>query len=253
MSYDAKQIGEYAAYGIAVAYSFFKIIQNIYTALKDLITKKVEKQKENSVVVNVGNTPTIKNEDDFIFRFMALFFEQGKVLKAMYDMKSDILRDQMEYYFKHVQAIKISTSNVIVGLLKDADLDDVHFGTYFNNFENFMEIVESQSLTIFRRMCKENHFSKYTNSEYKELVNRNISIIEGNINELFRKRYIQRLYIKNFSRMEAINPLIRSALHDCFDTARTISIEKETKVKIMQEDFENEVSKLIGKKYTLNN
>lgn len=251
-----ESIGEWLAYGIIISLAFFKTFSFLFDKIKLFFEKDKNKNKDkDSITVNVNQssphkiTPKDMQEDYRYFLYFLL--EQGKILSAMHNMRIDILREQMEYFNRHLQNIKVSINNIIIELLKDAGIDDIHFGTYFANFENFTEVCEGKITVLFRSMCKENHFSEYSTSEYRDLSNRNIKILEGSIKDLLRRRYPQKEFIKNFDRIYETHPLIRSGLLDCFEYARDIAIEKETKVKCAKQNFENQVSDLIGMKYSL--
>ena len=243
---------QYIVYGIVILFSFIKTFSAAYQYVKDIFSSKGSKDSKGDITVNVSNT---KERDAALvsdyMNFLRLLLEQGTIMKAMTDLRSEILRDQMDYFSRHLEAIKISTTDIIVGLLKDADIEDIHMGTYFNNFENFIDIVENNCIIKFRQMCKDNHFSACSQQEYKDLIARNTTIIEGLINDLFRKRYSQRLMLKNFKRMNAIKPLIKAALLDCFEQAREIASEKEKKVLFAKEAFEKKVTALVGTEYKL--
>ena len=51
--------------------------------------------------------------------------------------------------------------------------------------------------------------------------------------------------------MNAIKPLIKAALLDCFEQAKEIATEKEKKVLISKESFEKKVTALVGTEYKL--
>ena len=251
-----KQVSEnviqYIVYGIVILFSFIKSFSAAYQYVKDIFSSKGTKDSKGDITVNVSN---IKEKEITVvsdyMNFLRLLLEQGAIMKAMTDLRSDILREQMDYFSRHMEAIKISTTDIIVSLLRDADIEDIHMGTYFNNFENFMDIVENNCTIKFRQMCRDNHFSECSQQEYRDLIARNTTIIEGLINDLFRKRYSQRLMIKNFKRMNAIKPLIKAALLDCFEQAKEIATEKEKKVLISKESFEKKVTALVGTEYKL--
>jgi hypothetical protein len=252
MDVTAKQLGEFLAYGTAVAYAFFKIFQNIFQFLKKVLNKESSSPKGGNVIVNVDkNDPAVTITSTVeLSVLVSLLFEYSRVLESIHEMKSEILREQMSYFTKHSDAIKIKCHEVIADLLKQANIESIHFGTYFTNFENFIDVVDAKTTVTIRNMCKDNHFSQYSNIEFKSLVNKNITIIEGNIMELFRKRYPQREYIKDFGKIREITTMLRNSLQECFDKAREIAIEKEQQVESMKDAFECEVSKVIGKKFS---
>jgi hypothetical protein len=255
MDYNAKDVGEFVAYGTAAGYAFWKIFQNIYKFLKGIFKGDTPKPDKSSVTVNVSNpftTPTDFSHGKEYYRYFLYFLlEQGKILKAMNDMKSDILREQMDYYNRHMINLKMAITNVMIELLKEAGIAEDSYTTYFSNFENFIEVCEAKIQTMYRQMCKDNHFSDYSNIEFKELIDRNIVILVGTVAELMRKRYPQKEFIKGFERVYKLKHTLKSSLKDCFEHARETSIEKEKKVKEAKTRFEEQVSEIIGMKYSL--
>lgn len=247
-------LGQWIASGIVLGYAFIKGIKKAYEMVKDLFEKKKKQNKNSEVTVNISNPCTsfdLQEHSKDCKYFLYFLLEQGKILKAMHDLRSDILKEQMEYFGKHTQNVRVVVTNIIIELLKEANIDEIHYGTYFANFENFMEVCESKLQTKFRQMCRDNHFSSYSIFEYKEITNRNIAIIEGMVKDLLRKRYPQRQFIKNFNRIYNAQPVIRTALKDCFEYGRDIALERENKVRQAKECFEKQVSEVIGMKYSL--
>lgn len=237
--------------GSFLSFGGIKLFKFILPFIKNFFTKSPK--QTNQVTVNVGKQPTLifAGEKEDYRSFLYFLLEQGKILRAMHDMRSDILKEQMDYFNKFIQNIKNSITEIMIELLKEAGLEDFHYVTYFSNFENFIEVCEGKVQLIFRKMCKDNHFSEYSQFEYRELIDKNVRIIEGNLNELLRKRYPQKEFIKNFDRIYESQKTLYIGLKDCFEYARDIAIERETKVKNAKESFEIQVSEIIGMKYSL--
>lgn len=247
-------IGQYFASIVIGIYAFVKGIQKAYNVLKDFFIKKQDKS-ESKITVNVGSpvepSRNFKASKEDYRYFLYFLLEQGKINKAMHDLKSDVLKEQMEYFFKHVQNIKIIYNSIIIDLLKDAGIEDIYFGTYFSNFENFMEVCEIKITALYRRMCKDNHFIEYSHQEYKDLIDRNITILEGSLSELLRKRYPQREFIKNFQKIYEARPMIINGFKDCFEQAREVALEKSQKVLLAKCNFEKRVTEIIGEPFSL--
>lgn len=255
MDVNAKDVGEFLAYGSAVFYAFYLIAQNIYAFIKKTLDKKKE-AKSAGVVVNVGIgdaakmlAPEFIDAKDKFFLYFLL--EQSKIQQAMHDMKSNILKEQMDYYNRHITKFKISLTNVMIDLLREAGINDDSYTTYFSNFENFVDIVECKVQNMFRNMCKENHFSEYTPSEFKTLIERNSAILSGTVAELLRKRYPQKAYIKNFDRVYKLHHELTDSFADCFMYAREVAIDEEKIIKEARDCFEQQIHEIIGIKYSL--
>lgn len=239
-------IGQYGASVVIALYGVYKGSQKSISFIKRLTEKK---SSEGKVTVNVNSSPKII--DDNYKDFLYLLLEQGKILKAMHDLRSDVLKEQMDYFRKHTQSIKMNVTNIMVELLRDAGIEDTNFGTYFTNFENFIDVAEIRIEQKYKQMCVDNHFSEYTIKEYSELIDRNICIIEGTIQEVLRRRYPQQKYIKNFDKICEIKNDLNLGLKDCFQFARDVSIEKETKVNNARCIFESKISKIMREEYSL--
>jgi hypothetical protein len=256
-NFDLKLCAEYSAYTIVILVTFFKVFISCYTYIKDFFLKnKNQLDDKSNINISVNtNQPSQSllqrelREDDRYFLYFLL--EQNKIISAIHNMKVDILREQMEYYTKHSKNIKMFAIEIIIKLLEEAGISDTSFGTYFSNFENFIEVCENRCETLFRQMCKDNHFSSKSNQEFKELVIKNTVIFEGTVNDLLRRRYPQKEYIKNFDRMYLLCDKLRDAIKDSFEYAKDIAEEKEFKVSNAKIHFENQISELIGIKYNL--
>jgi len=252
----AKSIGENIAYIVLGFAAFLNIFKYFYSWIKEFFNKKKEdkKNKDSEVNINILNSPidtSFKLSNDDYRCFLYFLLEQSKLLKSINELNSIILKEQMDYLHKHIQSIKIIVTDIMMTLLKDAGISDIHYGTYFTNFENFMEICETNVQVSFRQMCRNTHFLKYSISEYKDIVDTNILLIEGSLRELLRKRYPQKDNIKNFNKIYQTQSRIHTELKDCFDYARDVSIAFEAKLKSTKDCFEKEVSKVIGVEYTL--
>ena len=253
---DLSCISQYGAYGILLLMGLWKFIKEVFPIIKNFLSSKTSKTDVTTTVNFNGGTP-IMPATEFTgskqdFQSMTIFFlTQGKILSAMHNLKPDIWKEQKDYFNRHRQNIKMVATNIIVELLKEAGIDDTHLTTYFSNFENFSEVCEIRVLNKYEEMCRDNHFAEYSEKDYKELVNRNIFIMENILGDLLRKRYLQREYVKNFKRLYDIKPLMQNSLKDCFEQAREVSMEKAKKVQEVKECYEKEVSAVLGIKYSL--
>ena len=251
---DLKMLSQYGAYGILLLMGLWKLIkQGIPFIIKNFLSRKINKT-DVTTTVNLNGSPLIaqdpqitKQGDKFLFYFL----EQSKILYALHNLKSEILNEQMDYAKKHSRKIKQELTNIVIDLLKEAGIEDYDYTTYFSNFENFIDYAEREILDQFEEMCKKNHFSEKSMSEYNELVDTNTSLIEESIKDLMRRRYPQRKYIKNFNRVYGVQKDIKESLMDCFEYARKVAIQKEGKVNTAKLCFEIQVSEIIGMKYSL--
>jgi len=251
---DLNTVSQYGAYGILLLMGLWKGIKYLLPFIRILFSRKTSKTDvTTNTTVNLNGSPIVqdptitKQGDKFLFYFL----EQSKILYALHNLKVDILNEQMDYAKKHSRKIKQELTNIIIDLLKDAGIEDFDYTTYFSNFENFIDYAEREILDQFEEMCKKNHFSEKTISEYSELINTNTSLIEESIKDLMRRRYPQRKYIKNFNNVYGMQKDIKESLIDCFEYARKVAIQKEDKVNTAKVCFEIQVSEIIGMKYSL--
>lgn len=249
-----ERIGEYTAYTLIILFFTIKTIKTIYNSFSDLFKekKKLKTDDKNNININVGGEVSenvFSKIDPQLILFLLL--QQAKILNALNDLGREILAEQMDYFSRQMRSINIRYTSTICEILSEAGIDDVHFGTYFTNAENFIEVCGYHVTSLFRQMCKENHFSEKTPQEFRELVDKNIYVIDGVLDELLRKRYPQRQIIKSMHKFDKIRSDLRSALRLCFDYARDVAVARETKVKQEQKDFEDEIFKLTGRKYSI--
>ena len=250
--FDLNVLSQYGAYGILILMGLWKGIKYLYPFVKVLFTEKTNK---TDVTVNLNNNPLENFKNNVISKqgdkFLFYFLEQSKILYALHNLKHEILTEQMDYVKKHSHKIKQEITNTMIDLLKEAGIEDFDYTSYFSNFENFIDYAGREILDQFEEMCKKNHFSEKSLSEYSELVDTNTSLIEENIKDLLRKRYPQRKYIKNFNKIYSVQNNLKESLLDCFEYARKIAIQKEEKVNTAKVCFEIQVSEIIGIKYSL--
>ena len=250
-------VGQWSAYLVVIIVAFVKVVYTVYQYFKNfkIIIKDKDKNKDkDSFTVNV-NTPISssnlivdKNELDHPFYFL---LEQGKILTAIEELQSSILKEQLDYFSKYIKTIEVIAIKNMIGILSSANLDDNLYITYFSNFENFLTICSYEIISEFRHMCKTNHFSEYSVEGFRELSKRNIIIIEGTIIELLRTKYPQHENIENFKKLYEMKYMIRDALKDCFQYSRNISIEKIQKINETINCFETKVFTSFGSKYVV--
>lgn len=247
---ELEKIGNYLAYLALILVVFFKTFKSLYNSIKEFFRKpSANKSSQNTINVNIDNKEVLyQNEYQ---RILYLLLQQAKILRALHDVKGDILREQMDFFAKQMRSIKIKYTSLICEMLNEVGLEDTHFGTYFTNSENFVEVCGHHVESLYRQMCKENHFSDKTPQEFRELTERNIYVIDGVLDELLRKRYPQRQLLKSFERFEQLRVELRSTLRFCFEQARDVAIDKETKVFEAKKQFEDQITKLTGLKYSL--
>jgi len=244
--------GEYIAYVLVISFFAVKTITTIYTSFKDLFAekKKAKEKSKSDININFGDpTSSASRIDPQLILFLLL--QQAKILNALNDLSREVLSEQMDYFNRQMRSIKIKYTATICEILSGAGIDDSHYGTYFTNAENFIEVCGYHLTSLFRQMCKENHFSEKSPQEFRELVEKNIYIIDGVLDELLRKRYPQRQIIKSFEKFDYLRIEVRNMLKICFDYGRDISVIREEKVYAEKKDFEKEIHKLTGRKYTV--
>jgi len=247
---ELEKIGNYIAYVALVIVVFFKTFKSLYSSIKEFFgSGKKQVPNQNTVNVNFDNKELLyQNEYQ---RILYLLLQQAKILRALHDIRVDILREQMDFFAKQMRSIKIKYTALVCDTLNDAGIEDINFGTYFTNSENFIEVCGYHIESLYRQMCKENHFSEQSPNEYRNLIDRNIYVIDGVLDELLRKRYPQRQLLKSFERFEQLRVELRSTLRFCFEQARDVAIDKETKVFEAKKQFEDQITKLTGLKYSL--
>ena len=246
-------IGQSGA-ALALAWGLIKSIPKIYTFVKGFFSK----EEKTTVTVNVGtpqtpscNHPDITSFKDDYRQFLYFLLEQGKILRAMHDMKGEILKEQMDYFDKEILSFKMLVTNTIMELLRDADIEDLHYTTYFSNFENFMDMSESKIKELYRQRCKDLKFSDYSISDFRDAANKHVKYITDLSSSLLRTRYPQRKFIKNFTKIYELKTQLEISLFDCLETARDIYTEKEKRVSEARACFEKQVTEIMGIPYSL--
>lgn len=247
---ELEKVGQHLAYIALIIVFFYKTFKSLYGSIKEFFGKgKKPIPSQNTVNVNFDNKELLYQTE--YQRILYLLLQQAKILRALNDIKINILREQMDFFNKRMRTLKIKYTTIICEILNEAGIEDINFGTYFTNSENFIEVCGYHIESLYRQMCKENHFSDQTPQEFRELVNRNIYVIDGVLDELLRKRYPQRQLVKSFDKFNLLRVELTDHLKSCFEQARDIAIDKETKVAEAKEQFEDQITKLTGIKYSL--
>jgi len=246
---------------LLIGYTLFKYILPSLKSIKDIFFSKPapsDKHKgANNININLDQTQNsgiqtqqpqseVENQTTRI-----LLLQQAKILMAVNTLSSDILREQMECFKKMVRPIKVGYTEIICELLNEAGIENIHFGTYFTNSENFIEICGYHIEATFRGMCKLNHFAEKSNSAFRDIIDTNIFIIDGLLNELLMKRYPQRQLLKDMRKFDTLRADLREALKECFEYSRDIAIDRSDKVKKAVKEYEEQVFLLTGQRYSL--
>lgn len=247
---ELQKIGNYIAYVALIIVFFFKTFKSLYRSIREFFGKdKAPIPSQNTVNVNLDNKELLyQNEYQ---RILYLLLQQAKILRALNDIKTNILREQMDFFNKRMRTLKIRYTTIICEMLNEAGIGDVNFGTYFTNSENFIEVCGHYIESLYRQMCKENHFSEQSPQEFRESVVRNIYVIDGVLDEFLRKRYPQRQLLKSGDKFDLLRIELTDHLKSCFEQARSVAIDRETKVYKAKEQFEDQITKLAGIKYSL--
>jgi hypothetical protein len=135
MDVTAKQVGEFLAYGTAVAYAFFKIFQNLWQFLKKIFGKNDSSTKKDSstgsnITVNVDTgsetTPISQTQQDLIYhthQLMRLLLEQGNLYRTLDKLWHNTLKEQMDFFDKHIDLFKLKLSKLASEMIKDGSED----------------------------------------------------------------------------------------------------------------------------------
>lgn len=261
MDVTAKQVGEFLAYGTAVAYAFFKIFQNLWQFLKKLFvnTDSSDKgSKGNTINVNVGKETeahgNTQNEitSHSVNQIIRLLLEQANLFRTLDKLGHDTLKDQMDFFDKQIDLFKLKLTMIIMDIMKTAGLDDTSYTTYFSNFENFIDSGEHKIRDRYRQMCKQNHFTQYSSSEFRQLTENNTKILSGITSEMLRKNYPQRIMIKDFNRIYDLKKDLESTIILCLNQAREVAEEREERANELVKEFECKVVKVTNEPFKLN-
>lgn len=227
----------------------------LFKYIRDLKDDKSKSSSSNNININVdhadhtGQLPI--SADARYQQTLYLLLQQAKIMKAIHYLKSNILGEQMDTFKKTMKPIRLRYTEIICDLLEEAGIENIYFGTYFTNAENFIELCGKYVESTFRQMCKENHFSKKSSAEFRDLVDTNVIIIDGLVNEMMMKRYPQKQLLKNGDRFDDIRDEMKESMEDCFKKCRDIAIEKESRVQEMVTEFQDEIFRVTGNKYVL--
>ena len=256
---------QYAPHSVIILYLIFSVAKKIFPIVKSFL-KKIGSGSSQTTTTNVnitgiGTQPQAENQFqkykesqcvmiDYrdLFKFLT---DYTKILRMKHDLSVDILDEQTSYAKKHIQIVRIALTDVVLELLRDAGIEDTHYATYFSNFENFVDMCEGRIKDDFKEMCINNHFAEYTTYEFKGVIERNISILEGTLRDLLRKRYPQSQFINNFKKIFEVNLLIRTELKDCFEYAREVAIDKRKQFFNAKEEFDKKSLETVGMKYEI--
>jgi len=260
MSMEVKEVGQIIIYLGAILFTAVKIGGNFFDGLKKIFSGKKDKDKDKSgIIVNIGSNNSGAEQASVLTQgavtdisLYHLLLEQAQLLYALHNMRSDILRDQMEYFDKMAIDIKQKATKIMVILLKEAGIETNDYFTYFQNFENFLEILNNELSDLYRGMCKQNHFSTLDIDVFESRIKTNLSIIKGTMDNIFRTKYIQRTTIKDFEkRLRELLPEMKKAFTSCFLEARRISAKREESLALRKCVFEEKVKKATGQDYII--
>jgi len=265
MNIDAKLVGEALAYSVAAGYAFFNIYKNISKLIKGVGTKPeaTPKSKETGIIVNVdssSNSPShpigqhidhIEDDPKQPYHIIILLLKQALLSEQVNTHKSRVLHEQMAFFRKSMRPIKIRYTEIVCEILNEAGIDSICFSTYFTNSENFIDVCGIHIEATYRQMCKINHFTTKSNSEFKNTVDTNIIIIDGILNELLMKRYPQRQLLKDISKFDKLRVQLQTTLRESFEFGKQIAKEKETELLQAKKEFEEIVFTITKEEYII--
>ncbi len=224
--------------GIGIILGIVAGIMGIY----DLISKKIKKR-------SISKECTLSiNDLDFILTKHELYREGVDKIEFV-----NILEEQMNSFMRKVERIKTDCDFFYRNALKkvhSVNDEDIDISIMVNSFNIHISAVVNDLIDDFRKLCRQNHFTRHTDQSFKDYVQFN--------SRTYSRKFITTLQ-SNFTEMEQLSEeaqeqlmsfileTVQTALEDSLLCARTISIEQNKAIQ----DLTNQFNKDILSKYKI--
>lgn len=224
--------------GIGIILGIVAGIMGIY----DLISKKIKKR-------SISKECTLSiNDLHFILTKHELYREGVDKIEFV-----NILEEQMNSFMRKVERIKTDCDFFYRNALKkvySVNNEDIDISIMVNSFNIHISAVVNDLIDDFRKLCRQNHFTRHTDQSFKDYVQFN--------SRTYSRKFITTLQ-SNFTEMEQLSEetqeqlmsfileTVQTALEDSLLCARTISIEQNKAIQ----DLTNQFNKDILSKYKI--
>ena len=237
---------EYLSYIIILLIIFFKSFFSLYKYVKEFFKKEKDIIVENKII------SPLNDKNSSISEMFSLLMEQEKILKVLLNIDSEILKQQLDYFEKNINTIKLKILNDYCFIAyKNSQLTDSQRKLYCDYIEILLKILVLTVHNHFKYFCKQNHFNTYSVLEFNNEIKKYIQIIFNDIITILLDHKDNFQIFPNNEIILNFKSELESLLIDAFREARDISIQEHEKVDKIKQEFENHVSNLLQRKYVL--
>jgi len=241
-----EKFAEYLSYIIILLIIFFKSFFSLYKYVKEFFKKEKDIIVENKII-SPSNDKNVSISEMF-----SLLMEQEKILKILLNIDSEILKQQLDYFEKNINTIKLKILNDYCFIAyKNSQLTDSQRKLYCDYIEVLLKILVLTVHNHFKYFCKKNHFDTYSILEFNNEIKKYIQIIFNDIITILLEHKDNFQIFPNNEIILNFKSELESLLIDAFREARDISIQEHEKVDKIKQEFENHVSNLLQRKYVL--
>lgn len=148
-------------------------------------------------------------------------------------MLINILKEQMNVFMRKVERIRIDCEALYRSLLKGLDIEEIQYNV--TQFDVAVNATIAELIDDFRKLCRENHFIEYTETEFIEYAEYN--------SLTFSRKFVSNLHF-NYARIPnseslftEIQKLVQQAIADSLKNARQISFDYIKDIKELDCSF----------------
>ena len=223
---DIQPSGDGSVFGnIGVGVGIVLAVLTGLFALFDMIKHRVKRKKQ-------------EKECDITITSLNYILLKHKEYCRMVDriMLINILKEQMNVFMRKVERICIDCEALYRSLLKGLDTEEIQYNV--TEFDVAVNATIAKLIDDFRKLCRENHFIEYTETEFIEYVEYN--------SLTFSRKFISNLHFNypKYSRIPngenlftEIQKLVQQAIADSLKNARQISFDYIKDIKELDCSF----------------
>lgn len=214
----------------------------VKTFLKDrsISIGSVNVKPKTEVSSHIG-CPNVKDFIDI------LQFQQLTLVEIYRIQDKEILRDQMAYAENKTDICSNLAEKVFCQLMGDNNISNYLLSAEYASYKALLFLIKEKTLTKFRHMCKENHFTDRTDDEFDQYIQDHVLIISDMIMFLAKNFYPLNSEIKHFDeRINKIYPDVKKHIADVIEHAREVSKTKQKEIERLWDNFSSEYKNITG-------
>lgn len=220
---------------------FFKKLKRIeYKGGSISLTSDSDKTDQDTAYSSHRNCPKYAD----ILEFFAAQRKLDRDINRIQERET--LQDQMKEADRRIEDLLNSAEDLFAKVIQSNNSSaDIFACKEYRAYKGVLELLKEKVTIKIRIMCRENHFAEKSESEFSAYVKMQNSLIQSYIKEKVSFYFPYGSNLSGYDRMEDMYDLISDSITAFLYDARSISLSKIEKIKMLEEEFESKFSNMV--------